>query len=122
MDSYIPHGFHAPRKAFLPRRSPTRECQESPLRRWNWPCAHDCAGPIRALRRSNIKSRAANTIAAYRRRLNELDAWRGQDAAEAVQDSELAARCRALEAEGKAPATIAQAAVACNLRYREADR
>ena len=55
-------------------------------------------------------SRAANTIKAYTAWAARFDAWRGQEPAQAVADVELAAYLRALESEGKAPASIAQAA------------
>ncbi|WP_446830021.1 tyrosine-type recombinase/integrase [Candidatus Foliamicus sp.] len=63
-------------------------------------------------------SRAANTIKAYAAWAARFDTWRGQEPAQAAADGELAAYLRALEAAGKAPASIAQAAAAIAYRAR----
>lgn len=67
--------------------------------------------------RDLLRSRSPNTITAYTRQIQMIDQWLG-GYLEPLTDRKLAAWCRHLEAEGKAPATVAQAVAAACYRAR----
>lgn len=64
------------------------------------------------------RGRAATTLAAYRRDLDAYCAWLGDRALRDVSPDYVAAYVAALRADGKAPASVARAAVAVRSLHR----
>ncbi len=64
------------------------------------------------------RGRAATTLAAYRRDLDAYCSWLGDRALRDVSPDYVAAYVAALRADGKAPASVARAAVAVRSLHR----